>query len=242
MPTSSNIIMHAARPIGRSVLRAFTLIELLVVIAIIAILASLLLPALARAKARSQRIKCVSNLKQIGLAMRLWSNDHDAKYPWRVDQTEDGGKPNGSGNAPVTFQFQLASNELVNPKVLVCPSDNGRKAAENFVAFDANNVSYVLGSDADETRPFHVLAADRSLTGFEFSGQPDNTVCYTAPGASYFGRNAKWDPALCHGPSAGNLLLGDGSVQQLTDITLTNLLSIINKSQTLDGTLRFYVP
>ena len=224
--------------------RAFTLIELLVVIAIIAILASLLLPALARAKARSQRIKCVSNLKQIGLAMRLWSNDHDAKYPWGIDQTEDGGKPNGSGNAPVNFQFQIASNELVTPKVLVCPSDTGRKAAENFVAFDASNVSYVLGSDADETKPFHVLAADRSLTGFEFTGQPDNTVCYTipAPGTSYYGRNAKWDPTLCHGPNAGNVLLGDGSVQQLTDTALTNILSNIKKSQTLDGTLRFYVP
>ncbi|MFO1511806.1 MAG: prepilin-type N-terminal cleavage/methylation domain-containing protein [Verrucomicrobiota bacterium] len=227
----------------RSASCGFTLIELLVVIAIIAILAAMLLPVLSRAKLKAQRITCTNNLKQTGLAMRLWADSNEGKFPWKVDQSLGGAKPNGTDNAKVNFQFSIVSNELATTKILLCPSDVRRDAATNFASTALTNISYALCTEADEKRPRVFLAIDRNLTGFDFTGLPDNINCYilTSPGTG--AGTAKWRRGICHGDNLGIGTLGDGSVQQFNNTRVVQtLLGYDPATETDGGNLQFFFP
>ena len=125
--------------------KAFTLIELLVVIAIIAILAAMLLPALAAAKRKAQKINCVNNLKQVGIAIRIWEGDNGDKYPMQVPSSQGGAQDylqhcnNNTDNQLTTDTslcpgqtFMVMSNELSTSKILNCPSDATHIAATNW--------------------------------------------------------------------------------------------------------------
>ena len=186
---------------------AFSLTELLFVIAGVAMMAALIiLPALAKAKSKDTRMNCINNLKQTGLAFRMWSDDH-VVYPMKY-RTNNFDGPTYAIQQKMFVYFQTMSNELSTPKILVCPSDD-RNPALNFDVMSNTNISYFVGLDADETMPQILLAGDRKLT---INGIPASTGLVVIKSTDTIG----WDQTTHRGQ--GNVALADGSVAGYTQV------------------------
>jgi len=247
--------------------RALTALEVLVILCILAILAACLLPG-SRPPRRSAQIVCITNLKEVGLGWLSWVHDHDAiDLPFRTPVTNRGnfGLTEPSRNS-AWWQYAFLSNELVNPRILVCPVDrnvglsrviattwSAAKAQRSLQAegFKDRAVSYTIGLDSrwagtpktsSFENPEQILGTDRNIL---FDGQDGG--CSSAVGEAFFkrvsGKDGQNPPArdgwtnAIHG-LRGNVLALDGSVQQ----TSTNELRAFFDRSDDNGRIHFLVP
>lgn len=203
--------------ISRLKCAGLTVIELLVIIAILVLLAALLLPALAKSRPRSSRANCISNLKQVGLAFRMWSNDNRDRFPFAVPAKE-GGTLEYLNTGEVWRHFSAISNEVNTPKVMVCPTDAKRARVISFDEFKSNaSLSYLVGFDADETFPQSILTGDRHL---KVNIDPQTRLAKINAGTSVAWTSELHSSSEIGATPSGNLGLADGSVMQANNSTL----------------------
>lgn len=148
--------------------RAFTLIELLTVVAILMVLATLMLPVLAKTKSRSLQLECLSQLRQLGVGFIAYSHEHGDRFPYEVPVKDGGTREllSAAGRGEDVFfafrHFQAISNDVNEPKVFRCPVDF-RTPAETMAKLKNENVSYFLSITAEPSRPLSLLAGDRNI-------------------------------------------------------------------------------
>jgi prepilin-type N-terminal cleavage/methylation domain-containing protein/prepilin-type processing-associated H-X9-DG protein len=190
----------------------FSLVELLVVIAIIGVLAALLLPALGKARDRAKQAACLSQLREVGLGFHAFAHDHNNLLPMQVPARLGGSAEWASATNPVSLahrHFQTLANELVTPRILVCPTDTRRPAAA-FGILRNTNVSYFVGLRARFGHATSILAGDRNLTND-----------WLGPASAYrvdANSVVRWTHELHR--FRGNLLFADGHAEQWRSIAL----------------------
>jgi hypothetical protein len=219
---------------------AFNRLELVVVLGLTFVLFCIAFLLLSRShvdtpyvdKQVTQRITCENNLKQLGCAYRIWENDNGNRYPFDTTVVNGGWNDllsRRNAGAYCWTNYALMANELGSARVLACPLDI-RKPAADFAAFTNNTVlSYFVGVQANDNNPKSILGGDRNLGpgeapdstyGFSPENGNGNDVVITGAVSWSLKMHSKGNPA-----GAGYVLLGDGRVQSASSGEFrTNLL------------------
>jgi hypothetical protein len=196
--------------------RALTRVELCVVIAVITACAIFFLSVPDRnVRARALRVQCLNNLKRVGIAFDVWASDHGEKFPMEISQT-NGGTMEFSTGPNEWRHFQILSNELFTPRVLLCPADDSHVVgATNFSFFKNSNLSFFVNLDYSRPDPHALWCGDRNIT----NGRPlrDGVLELTT------NPPAAWTTEMHK--KAGNLLLFDGSVLRADQGGLRNAIA-----------------
>jgi prepilin-type N-terminal cleavage/methylation domain-containing protein len=192
--------------------RAFTLVELLTVIGIISILAALLFPVFATARGKAREVSCISNERQIGQAIKMYTQDNDELYPWAVDPTDKytpviwSGFPEFQAQIP----FMPLLHECLQPyvksaEIFHCPADTGY-TIEDFtsVPLDATPTSFRrFGTSYN----YRTEIAFRHASEATFQTPSEFNVLMDAAG--------KWHGGLVHDKLRYNVLHPDTHVKNL---------------------------
>ncbi len=191
------------------------MVEVSVVVVCLVLLGVLVLPMFAKTKSHPSWTRCVSNLKNIGLAARIFATDNEGLYPWQQSVTNGGTKELLAPPWRVAPHLKALSNELSVARTLLCPEDQKRQAATNFATLTDANVSYFIGLDATEESPQSILSGDRHLTVDGADPRP-GLLMLSSTNQLGFSRQLN--------SQGGNLLFGDGSVQRATPAQLNGYL------------------
>ncbi len=234
----------------------FTLIELSVVIAIIAVLAALLLPSLAAAKDRGKRAACISNLRQLGIAMHTYAQDHEDRLPYGPTAPPflspgyfypSTGSPTSllslPSGAPVALGLMLSNELAQTPKVLFCPGSDqpvdadaelakvGTTQAQGSYYYRHGGVTALFYTPPTEPEMTRLDNSGANRLGKPIRALAIDSQFLCSPSVAVFGVRKRTH----HKQQVVNTLYHDGSVQTINNANSHYTLDLQNNADLYDA-------